>query len=70
MPLVMAGGPRVETYRKLLEMVKNSEDVGGARVAIGRDIFQSKSPRKTTRAIAEIVHNNLGVDEALKILKG
>lgn len=69
-PLVIAGGPRVETDRELLEMVKNSVDVGGAGVAIGRNIFQAKSPQKTTRAIAEIVHNNLGVDDALKILKG
>lgn len=69
-PLVIAGGPRVETDRELLEMVKNSVDMGGAGVAIGRNVFQAESPRKTTRAIAEIVHNNLEVEEALKILKG
>jgi fructose-bisphosphate aldolase/2-amino-3,7-dideoxy-D-threo-hept-6-ulosonate synthase len=69
-PLVIAGGPRVETDRELLEMVKNAVDVGGAGVAIGRNIFQAPSPHKTTRAIAEIVHNNLDVDEALKILNG
>ncbi|MEN6591771.1 MAG: 2-amino-3,7-dideoxy-D-threo-hept-6-ulosonate synthase [Methanobacterium sp.] len=69
-PLVIAGGPRVETDRELLEMVKNSVDVGGAGVAIGRNIFQAKSPRKTTRAIAEIVHNDMEVDDALNILNG
>lgn len=69
-PLVIAGGPRVETDRELLEMVKNAVDVGGAGVAIGRNIFQAESPRKTTRAIAEIVHNNIEVDDALKILQG
>jgi len=62
--------PRVETDRELLEMVKDSVDVGGAGVAIGRNIFQAKSPRKTTRAIAEIVHNDMEVDDALKILNG
>ena len=65
-PVVIAGGPRVETDRELLEMVKNSIDVGGAGVAIGRNIFQAPSPRKTTRAIAEIVHNNMEVDDALR----
>ncbi len=69
-PLVIAGGPRVETDRELLEMVKNSVDVGGAGVAIGRNIFQAVSPQKTTRAISEIVHNNMEVEEALKIIKG
>ncbi len=69
-PLVIAGGPRVETDRELLEMVKNSVDTGGAGVAIGRNIFQARSPQKTTRAIAEIVHNDMDVEEALKILNG
>ena len=69
-PLVIAGGPRVETDRELLEMVKNAVDVGGAGVAIGRNVFQAESPRKTTRAITEIVHNDAEVDDALKILQG
>jgi fructose-bisphosphate aldolase/2-amino-3,7-dideoxy-D-threo-hept-6-ulosonate synthase len=69
-PVVIAGGPMVETDRELLEMVKNSVDVGGAGVAIGRNIFQAPSPRKTTQAIAGIVHDNMDVEEALKILNG
>ncbi|HOI71189.1 MAG TPA: 2-amino-3,7-dideoxy-D-threo-hept-6-ulosonate synthase [Methanobacterium sp.] len=69
-PVVIAGGPRVETERELLEMVKNSVDVGGAGVAIGRNIFQAKSPQKTIRAIAGIVHKDMEVDDALKILNG
>jgi len=67
-PVIIAGGPKIETDRQLLEMVKNSVDVGGAGVAIGRNIFQAPSPRKTTMAISEIVHNNMEVDEALKII--
>ena len=59
-PVVIAGGPMVETDRELLEMVKNSVDVGGAGVAIGRNIFQAPSPRKTTMAIAGIVHEQHG----------
>ena len=53
-----------------MKWLKIHVDVGGAGVAIGRNIFQAPSPRKTTRAIAEIVHNNMEVDEALKILNG
>lgn len=67
-PLVIAGGPRVETDRELLEMVRNAVDVGGAGAAIGRNVFQADSPRKTTRAITEIVHNDATVDQALKII--
>ncbi len=69
-PVVIAGGPRMETDYDLFEMVKNAVDAGGAGVAIGRNIFQAESPQRTTRAIVEIVHNNADVDEALRILKG
>jgi fructose-bisphosphate aldolase/2-amino-3,7-dideoxy-D-threo-hept-6-ulosonate synthase len=69
-PVVIAGGPKVETEQELLQMVKNSVDVGGAGVAIGRNVFQAKSPLKTTKAISEIVHNKLEVEEALKIING
>ncbi|MCK9152495.1 2-amino-3,7-dideoxy-D-threo-hept-6-ulosonate synthase [Methanobacterium alcaliphilum] len=68
-PLVIAGGPKVETEQELLEMVENSVSVGGAGVAIGRNVFQAKSPQNTTRAISEIVHGRLNVEEALKLLK-
>ncbi|WP_414468950.1 2-amino-3,7-dideoxy-D-threo-hept-6-ulosonate synthase [Methanobacterium sp. ACI-7] len=68
-PVVIAGGPRVETNEELLQMVKNAVSVGGAGVAFGRNIFQAESPRKTTRAIAEIVHNNMDVKEALKLIE-
>jgi len=68
-PVVIAGGPKVETNEQLLMMVKNAVNVGGAGVAIGRNIFQAESPRKTTRAISEIVHNNMDVEEALKIIE-
>lgn len=35
-PVVIAGGPKVETDRELLEMVRDSLEVGGAGVAFGR----------------------------------
>lgn len=68
-PVVIAGGPKVETNEQLLIMVKDAVNVGGAGVAIGRNIFQAVSSRKTTRAIAEIVHNNMDVQDALKIIE-
>lgn len=68
-PVVIAGGQKVETDRELLEMVRDSLEVGGAGVAFGRNLFQAKSPGKITKAISEVVHNDMGVEEALKILK-
>ncbi|MDI9624758.1 MAG: 2-amino-3,7-dideoxy-D-threo-hept-6-ulosonate synthase [Methanothermobacter sp.] len=67
-PVVIAGGPKVETEEELLQMVKDSIEAGGAGVAIGRNIFQAESPEKMTKAIAAIVHDEIDVEEALKML--
>lgn len=67
-PVIIAGGPKVETNRDLLEMVRDSLEVGGAGVAFGRNFFQAEDPRKITKAISEVVHKDLEVDEALKII--
>lgn len=68
-PVVIAGGPKVDTDEELLQMVKDSIEVGGAGVAFGRNLFQAENPGKITKAISEVVHNNLEVNEALKFLK-
>ena len=68
-PVVIAGGPKVDTDEELLQMVKDSIEVGGAGVAFGRNLFQAENPGKITRAISEVGHTNLEVDEALKFLK-
>jgi fructose-bisphosphate aldolase/2-amino-3,7-dideoxy-D-threo-hept-6-ulosonate synthase len=67
-PVVIAGGPKVNTDGDLLKMAKDSIDVGGAGVAFGRNIFQAKDPEKIIKAISQVVHHNLDVEDALKIL--
>lgn len=69
LPVVIAGGPKVDTDEELLQMVKDSIEVGGAGVAFGRNLFQAENPGKITKAISEVVHNDLEVNEALKFLK-
>ena len=68
-PVVIAGGPKIDTDEELLQMVKDSLEVGGAGVAFGRNLFQAENPGKITRAISEIVHHDAEVDEALKFLE-
>ena len=67
-PVIIAGGPKVETDKQLLEMVNDAMEVGGAGIAIGRNVFQAKDPTKMTRALVEIVHNRMSPDEALEII--
>lgn len=68
-PVVIAGGPKADTNKGLLQTVKNAMDVGAIGTSIGRNIFQHENPGAITRAIKKIVRENAGVNEALQILE-
>jgi predicted phospho-2-dehydro-3-deoxyheptonate aldolase len=67
-PVIIAGGPRVETVREVLQMVHDSIKAGGAGLSIGRNVFQHENPTLMVKALSAIVHRNASVNEALKIL--
>ena len=68
-PVVIAGGPKMETDKDILTMVKGSIEAGGAGVSIGRNAFQHQKPSLIVKAIAGIVHKNATVEEALQIVE-
>lgn len=68
-PVVIAGGEKMETDEDILNMVRGSLDAGGAGVSIGRNAFQHHSPERIVRSISRMVHENYSVKEALKVLK-
>jgi fructose-bisphosphate aldolase/2-amino-3,7-dideoxy-D-threo-hept-6-ulosonate synthase len=68
-PVIIAGGPKMDTIPELLQMVYDSIQAGGAGVAFGRNVFQSKDPTKVVMAIAKIIHENYEVKEVLKTYK-
>lgn len=55
-PIVVAGGPKMETKEQVLEVVKGAIRAGAAGVAFGRNVWQHEDPEDMTRKIAEIVH--------------
>jgi len=67
-PVVIAGGEKMETDRDILEMVKGSVMAGGAGVSIGRNAFQHRDPEKMVRAIYKMVHNGFTVEDGLNEL--
>ena len=67
-PVVIAGGPKMDSDRDILEMVKGAVDAGGAGVSIGRNVFQHRDPSRMVGAISLLVHENAGVEEALGFL--
>ncbi|MFZ7125734.1 MAG: 2-amino-3,7-dideoxy-D-threo-hept-6-ulosonate synthase [Desulfobacterales bacterium] len=68
-PVVIAGGPKMDSDRDILEMVKGSIDAGGRGVSIGRNVFQHRNPTLMVRAITAIVHQGASVAEALELLE-
>jgi len=68
-PIVIAGGPKMDSDREILEMVKGAIEAGGAGVSIGRNVFQHKDPTRMVRAISAIVHDDSSVEDALKLLE-
>ena len=67
-PVVIAGGARMDSDRDILEMVRGSIDAGGSGVSIGRNVFQHHDPTKIVRAMGAIIFDNAGVEDALSIL--
>lgn len=68
-PVVIAGGPKLESDRDILEMVAGAMSAGGKGASIGRNAFQHRDPTKMVRAIASIVHEGASVTEALAVLE-
>ena len=68
-PIIIAGGPKMDTIPDLFNMVYDSIQAGGAGIAFGRNIFQSQDPTKMVSAISKIVHENYTVEEVLKEYK-
>ncbi len=68
-PVVIAGGEKMETDEELLQMVAGSLEGGGAGVSIGRNVFQHKDPMGIIKAISLLVHENKTQAEALKALR-
>lgn len=67
-PVVIAGGAKMDSDKEILEMVKGAIDAGGAGVSIGRNVFQHRDPKLMVQAISAIVNDNSSVKDALRLL--
>ena len=69
-PLVVAGGPKLETELDALELAFDATQDGARGVDMGRNIWQSANPVGMIRAIRSIVHERATPKEALELVKG
>jgi len=68
-PILIAGGPRLETDRDVLQMVSDAIEAGAAGLVFGRNIWQGSRPRGMVRALRAIVHDDVDVATACDILE-
>ena len=68
-PVVIAGGEKMDSDEDIFEMVEGALKAGAAGVSIGRNAFQHEKPDKMVETLSKMVHEGASVAEAVKILQ-
>jgi class I fructose-bisphosphate aldolase len=68
-PVVIAGGPKMENQKDILQMAHDSVIAGGRGLSVGRNIFQAPNPTLLVRALNGIIHENWNVDQGMKTIE-
>ncbi|HEV2317839.1 MAG TPA: 3-hydroxy-5-phosphonooxypentane-2,4-dione thiolase [Thermoplasmata archaeon] len=67
-PLVVAGGPKLDSVEAALELAHDAIAEGAAGIDMGRNIWQSDHPVAMIKALRAIVHEHATVREAVDVL--
>ena len=65
-PVLTAGGPKTNSDKKILELVKAILDGGGQGVFMGRNVWQNQDPTKILKALGFLIHENCSAEIALE----
>jgi len=68
-PVVMAGGPKVESELEVFEFVHDGMQKGAIGVNLGRNIWQNDYPVAMIKALRAIIHEKATVKEANEIFE-
>lgn len=66
-PVLVRGGGRVSD-RVILERTQGLLQQGAAGIVYGRNVIQHPQPKGITRALMAMVHDGMGVDDALALI--
>ena len=67
-PVIIAGGKKLEKDIDVLELTFNAIKDGASGVDMGRNIWQSEHPIAMIKAVRSIVHENFSIKEAADLL--
>jgi putative autoinducer-2 (AI-2) aldolase len=68
-PVVIAGGPKCETMKEVLEFVHDGMQKGAIGINLGRNIWQTPYPVASAKALKAIIHEKAGVNDAMEIFE-
>lgn len=68
-PVVMAGGPKVDSDLEVLRFVHDGMRKGAIGVNLGRNIWQNDHPVAMIKALRAIIHEKASVEEAHEIFE-
>ena len=68
-PIVVAGGPKLDTYHDVLQLCYRAIQEGAIGVDMGRNVWQSDYPGAIIQGVAAIIHRNASVKEATEIVE-
>jgi putative autoinducer-2 (AI-2) aldolase len=69
-PIVVAGGPKLDSDRAVLELAYNAIQQGARGIDMGRNVWQSDHPVAMLKALRAVVHDRATATEALALLNG
>jgi len=68
-PLVIAGGPKLDTELDAMKLAFDAIQKGATGVDMGRNIWQSEFPVAMIRAVRSVVHYRASPEEAMEVFK-
>ena len=66
-PVVMAGGPKCETEKEVLDFVYDGMQNGAIGLNLGRNVWQNPNPVAMMKALHAIIHEDLTAREAWEL---
>jgi DhnA family fructose-bisphosphate aldolase class Ia len=68
-PVLIAGGLKMETVEDTLRLVQDATRAGAAGVVFGRNIWQSGDTRGTVQALSNISHEDQPATQAASAIQ-
>jgi predicted phospho-2-dehydro-3-deoxyheptonate aldolase len=68
-PVVIAGGPKMDSDEDIFKMVEGALAAGAAGLSIGRNAFQHEKPDKMIEALSKMVHKGASIKDAIEMLE-